>query len=118
MDAETHRFYTVFVKFFSMDQVLEKERVGEAARLFHALGNRLRLRVILLLSSTDRPLHIKAVSKMLKVSYPTIYRHITILKKAGIIKIYEVGRSRVITLTRPEEIRKVIALINELKIEQ
>lgn len=101
-----------------MSQVLERERLGEAARLFHALGNRLRLRIILLLSSTDRPLHIKAISKTLKVSYPTIYRHITLLKKAGIIKIYEVGRSRVIALTKPEEIRKVLALINELKPEK
>jgi len=94
---------------------LEGEELERAALLFSALGNKLRLKVILLLASTDRPLHIKAVSKRLGVSYPTIYRHIAVLRRAGLVKVYEVGRSRVVALTKPEALEKVLSTSRELK---
>lgn len=94
----------------------DEERLEEAARYFHALGNRLRLRIILLLASTDRPLHIKAVSRRLKVSYPAIYRHIAVLKRAGIVRVYEVGRSRVVALNQPEAHLSAINLARKQKL--
>jgi len=87
----------------------------EAAKYFHALGNKLRLKIILLLLSTDRPLHIKAISRRLKTSYPAIYRHITTLREAGIIRIYEVGRSRVVTLRDPESHLTLIRMVGKHK---
>lgn len=52
-------------------------------------------------------MHIKAISKELKMRYTAVYRHISILKDAGLVTIYEVGRSRVVMITKQE-------LINEL----
>lgn len=98
--------------------MLEGDEVGDAARLFHALGNGLRLRILGLLVSTDQPLHIKAVSKRLKTSYPTVYKHVNVLKKAGLVKVYEVGRSRVVALRNPEALKGVIAAYKALKTEK
>lgn len=99
--------------------MIDEELIGgeleQAARLFNALGSRLRLRILLLLSSTDRPLHIKAVSRRLKVSYPTIYRHVKVLRNAGLVKVYEVGRSRVIALANPQLLKNILAEIKALK---
>jgi ArsR family transcriptional regulator len=54
--------------------------------------------VIKLIAETDRPLHIKALSRSLKVRYSAIYRHVVTLRKAGIVTVHEVGRSRVVAL--------------------
>ncbi len=98
-----------------VDEGLGGGELEQAARFFHALGSRLRLRILLLLSSTDRPLHIKAVSRRLRVSYPTIYRHVRVLREAGLVKVYEVGRSRVISLTSPQLLKKILGEIKALK---
>lgn len=98
-----------------VDEDLGRGELEQAARFFHALGSRLRLRILLLLSSTDRPLHIKAVSRRLRVSYPTIYRHVKVLRDSGLIKVYEVGRSRVITLSDPQLLKRILGEIKILK---
>jgi len=94
---------------------LEEEKLKAAADVFAALGNPLRLKVLTAVGSSDRPLHIKAVAKMLKTRYPVIYKHVKILERAGLVTIYEVGRSRVVSLRSPEIIEKLFAAINEMK---
>lgn len=76
-------------------------RVENISRVFNALGNPIRLRILLMLQNTRRPLHIKAISRELKVDYAAVYRHVEILREAGLLEIFEVGRSRVLSLADP-----------------
>ncbi|MCS7125951.1 MAG: winged helix-turn-helix domain-containing protein [Aigarchaeota archaeon] len=94
----------------------EDEELDWITRYFHALGNKTRLKILLLLTSTERPLHIKAVSRKLKISYPAVYRHIKTMKNADILRIYEVGRSRVVTVKSPEMHSEVINFIKKHKL--
>ncbi|MEM3061669.1 MAG: winged helix-turn-helix domain-containing protein, partial [Candidatus Bathyarchaeia archaeon] len=77
-----------------------KENFEKISNFFNALGNPTRLRILIMVIETQKPLHIKAVSKNLKMDYATIYRHVEVLKKANLIKIFEVGRSRVLSINR------------------
>ncbi|MEM2896659.1 MAG: winged helix-turn-helix domain-containing protein [Candidatus Bathyarchaeia archaeon] len=84
-----------------------KENFEKISNFFNALGNPTRLRILIMVIETQKPLHIKAVSKNLKMDYATIYRHVEVLKKANLIKIFEVGRSRVLSINRLEEFKKL-----------
>ncbi|MCJ7631640.1 winged helix-turn-helix domain-containing protein, partial [Candidatus Bathyarchaeota archaeon] len=59
---------------------------GEIERIssvFDALGNMTRVKIVLLIYETKRPLHIKAVAKALKIDYAALYRHVKVLQKRG-----------------------------------
>lgn len=71
---------------------VEEERI---VALFQALGNIQRLRVIRLLLESERPIHLKGVSRELGLDYASTYRHIEKLRSIGVLGIHEVGRSRV-----------------------
>lgn len=86
---------------------MNEEILTNTSKIFNALGNTTRLKILKIVSESNRPLHIKAISRELKMRYTAIYRHISILKNAGLVTIYEVGRSRVVAIAKPE-------LINEL----
>jgi len=73
------------------------EELKTAAKIFGALGNIVRLRILLMLMDTSKPLHITAVASNLKMDYGGVYRHVEVLRDAGLIQVYEVGRSRVLT---------------------
>ena len=73
-----------------------EDDIRRISKIFEAIGNPIRLKILMLVNETDRPLHIKAVAKTLKKDYAAVYRHIKILEKSGLIRIYEVGRSRVL----------------------
>jgi len=73
------------------------EELKTAAKIFGALGNTIRLRILLMLMETSKPLHITAVASNLKMDYGGVYRHVEVLRDAGLIQVYEVGRSRVLT---------------------
>lgn len=88
--------------------MFEEQEIQRLSKLFSAFGSSTRLMIIKLVSETERPLHIKAVAKALKKDYATIYRHIGVLEKNGIIGVYEVGRSRVIYLKNSKNIKKFI----------
>lgn len=79
-----------------------------ASRIFNALGNEIRVKILLLISRTRRPLHIKAVANSLALPYPALYRHVKILQKSGLLEVYEVGRSRVLSLKNRELTEKLI----------
>ena len=73
------------------------EDLKSASTTFAALGNVVRLRILLMLMDSKKPLHITAVASNLKMDYGGIYRHVEVLREAGLIQVYEVGRSRVLS---------------------
>src|SRR5579883_2995664 len=77
---------------------------------FSALGNPSRIKIIELLLSSQKPLHVKGIARLLGSDYAVTYRHIEKLQKAGILGIYEVGRSRVPYLKHKEELKEIIKL--------
>jgi len=92
----------------------EQERLST---IFSALGNPTRLKILSIISETKRPLHIKAVAKTLQMDYAAVYRHIDILKKAGLVQIFEVGRSRVLSPLHGEIIEQIFALAQRIEHE-
>jgi len=94
---------------------MAEEMLQNAAKVFYALSSVARLRILSLIESSKRPLHIKAVSRALKIDYATVYRHIRALESAGLVEIYDVGRSRVVEVKDPNTLKELIAKASELK---
>jgi ArsR family transcriptional regulator len=90
--------------------VLDEQELKQVSEVFSALGSPTRLKIVELVSETQRPLHIKAVALALKKDYAAVYRHIVVLEKSGLVGIYEVGRSRVIYLKNPERVKECILI--------
>jgi DNA-binding transcriptional ArsR family regulator len=88
--------------------MLTEEELYRTAGLMNVLGNPTRMRIVLLVGETRRPLHIKAVAKVLGKDYAAVYRHIKMLQKSDLLEIYDVGRSRVISLKRKNAIQELI----------
>lgn len=96
--------------------MLGKTQVKQArlSKVFNALGNPVRLRILQLVSETKRPLHIKAVAETLRMDYGAVYRHIDVLKEAGLVQIYEVGRSRVLSLLNSELLSQLLTIAEQI----
>ena len=90
--------------------MLDEQELQKVTSLFSALGSPTRLKIVELVSETERPLHIKAVAQALKKDYATVYRHIGVLEKSGLVGVYEVGRSRVIYLKKAEMIKECVQI--------
>jgi len=90
---------------------LKQEQVS---LVFSALGNPIRLRILSLVNETKRPLHIKAVAKALQMDYAAVYRHIDVLKKAGLVQIFEVGRSRVLSPLHADLVEEILTLAQQI----
>jgi ArsR family transcriptional regulator len=88
--------------------VTDEQTLLKVSAIFSALGSPTRLKIIELVSETERPLHIKAVAQVLKKDYAAVYRHIGVLEECGLVGVYEVGRSRVIYLKNKELIKEFI----------
>ena len=99
------------------ERLYDEDTLSKSATVFTALSNVSRLKILLMLSETDRPLHIKAVARQLKLDYGTIYRHVEILERANLIKIYEVGRSRVLTPKSVDVIKQFVEQAKKIKEE-
>jgi len=78
--------------------LLDEQELKKVSAIFNALGNPTRLRIVEIVSATDRPLHIKAVAQALEKDYAAVYRHVGVLIQSGVVGVYDVGRSRVIYL--------------------
>jgi len=85
------------------------EDLKSASTMFGALGNPIRLRILIMLMESAKPLHITAVATNLKMDYGGIYRHVEVLRDAGLIQVYDVGRSRVLSPLNGELIKDFIA---------
>ena len=94
---------------------MNDEDVEKAAAVFNVLGNPTRLRILILVSETNRPLHIMAVAKALGLDYAALYRQVRILKEQGLVEIYEVGRSRVLIITDAKQLRQIVETANKFK---
>jgi len=81
--------------------------INRMARAFSALGNPTRLRILQLITTSDRPLHIKAIARLTKTRYNSIYKHVKLLEDVGFIQIFEVGRSRVLAVKSPELLERI-----------
>ena len=88
--------------------MLDEQELLQVSAIFSALGSPTRLKIVELVSETERPLHIKAVAQVLKKDYAAVYRHIRVLEKSGLVGVYEVGRSRVIYLKNAELIKECV----------
>lgn len=80
-----------------------------ASMMFAALGNNVRLRILLMLMDSKKPLHITAVASNLKMDYGGVYRHVEVLRDAGLLQVFEVGRSRVLSPLNVELVRDFIS---------
>jgi len=88
----------------------DEQRLRRVSDIFSALGRPTRLKIVELVSETERPLHIKAVAQALKKDYAAVYRHVKVLEKSGLVGVYEVGRSRVIYLKNAELVKEFILI--------
>ena len=87
------------------------------SKIFDALGNPVRLRILQLVRATKRPLHIKAVAELLQMDYGAVYRHVAVLKEANLIQIFEVGRSRVLSPLHGESLNQLLTYAIEITSE-
>jgi DNA-binding transcriptional ArsR family regulator len=94
--------------------VLDEENIRQVSGVLSALGSPTRLRIVELVSETERPLHIKAVAQVLKKDYATVYRHVKVLQKSGLVGVYEVGRSRVIYLKNVDLIKQCVQIAQKM----
>ena len=85
------------------------EELKPVSQTFSALGNIVRLRILLMLMDSKKPLHITAVASNLKMDYGGVHRHVEILRNAGLLQVFEVGRSRVLSPLNIEQVRDFIA---------
>ena len=74
---------------------MPEDTLEKRARLFQSLSSGARLRILTVLLTTEKPIHIMGISRALKLDYAVTYRHIESLREVGLVAIYEVGRSRV-----------------------
>jgi len=88
--------------------VSASEELKSASQTFSALGNIVRLRILLMLMDSKKPLHITAVANNLKMDYGGVHRHVEILRNAGLLQVFEVGRSRVLSPLNTEQVREFI----------
>lgn len=84
------------------------EELRKVSKVLKALSNIARLKILLMLAETKRPLHIEAVARNLGMDYGAVYRHVRVLKEARFLEIYEVGRSRVLFPTNVELVKQFI----------
>lgn len=91
-----------------------EEEIRRVSALLSALGNPTRFKIVMLVSETRRPLHIKAIAEMLEGDYAAIYRHVKVLEGSGLIGIYEVGRSRVLYPKDEDTIRLILEFVEKV----
>jgi DNA-binding transcriptional ArsR family regulator len=94
-----------------------EDKTEHISYIFNALSNPIRLKILSIISETKRPLHIKAVAKTLQMDYAAVYRHVEILKEAGLVQIFEVGRSRVLSPLHSEVVNQIFALAQQIEHE-
>lgn len=67
-----------------------------------------------MLMDSKKPLHITAVASNLKMDYGGVHRHVEVLRNAGLLQVFEVGRSRVLSPLNIEDVREFITKAKEL----
>lgn len=98
--------------------MLDKQELAKVAAIFSALGNPTRLKIVEIVSKTERPLHIKAIAQTLKKDYAAVYRHIGVLVESGVAGVYDVGRSRVMYLKDMNTVKECVRIAKKLLLIQ
>jgi len=93
---------------------MREDEIQRISKIFSALGNDVRVKILLSVSETRKPLHIKAVAKALNTDYAALYRHVKVLQRSGLLEIFEVGRSRVLSLKNREMVEQLIEIANKM----
>ena len=94
--------------------MFDETELRQVSALFSALGSSIRLRIVELVSETEKPLHIKALAQALKKDYATVYRHVKVMEKSGLVGVYEVGRSRVVYLKNADLINEYVRIAQKM----
>lgn len=94
--------------------MLDEKELQKVSAVFSALGSPIRLKIVELVSETEKPLHIKAVAQALKKDYATVYRHVKVMEKCGLVGVHEVGRSRVLYLKNANLINECVQLAKKM----
>jgi DNA-binding transcriptional ArsR family regulator len=98
--------------------VLTEEDISQVSKVSSALGNPTRIRIVDLISETKRPLHIKAVAEIMKKDYAAVYRHVKVLQGSGLLEVYEVGRSRVLSPKNVELFKQFVQVAKKMVHEE
>ena len=93
---------------------MREAEIQRISKIFSALGNDVRVKILLLVSETRKPLHIKAGAKALNMDYAALYRHVKVLQRSGLLEIFEVGRSWVLSLKNREMVEQLIEIANKM----
>ena len=93
---------------------MSDEIIGQLAAIFQALGNETRLKALMLIKDTQRPLHIKAISNALQIEYAALYRHVKQLQRSGLVETFDVGRSQVLALKHKDMLDQLLQLTQKI----
>ncbi len=94
--------------------MLNELELQKISAIFSALGNSTRLKIVEIVSQTERPLHIRALAQALEKDYAAIYRHVGVLVKSGVVGVYDVGRSRVIYLKNANVVNECVRIAKKM----
>jgi DNA-binding transcriptional ArsR family regulator len=86
-----------------VDQAARLDRLDAArpARLFSALGDETRIKIVKLLSEGEQ--NVDDLTRLLDVSQPTISHHLRVLRESGLVQSEKRGRSIYYSLVQPPE---------------
>ena len=93
---------------------MSDEIIGQLAAIFQALGNETRLKALMLIKDTQRPLHIKAISNALQIEYAALYRHVKQLQRSGLVETFDVGRSQVLALKHKDALNQLLEITQKM----
>ena len=94
--------------------IIQEGEMERISTVFDALGNVTRVKTLLLVYESRKPLHITAVANALKMDYAALYRHVKVLQRSELLEVYEVGRSRVIYLKNGDLIREIVRIAKKI----
>ncbi|HJV80465.1 metalloregulator ArsR/SmtB family transcription factor [Noviherbaspirillum sp.] len=92
----------------TLDDVLQSFRL--CAPLFHALGDKQRQDIIMLLVESER-LNVSAITERMPLSRPAISHHLKVLRQAGLVKVESESRENYYSLTLDEGLLQLKQLV-------
>ncbi len=92
----------------TLDDVQQSFR--QCAPLFHALGDKQRQDIIMLLAETER-MNVSAITEKMPLSRPAISHHLKVLLQAGLVKVESESRENFYSLTLDEGLMQLKQLV-------
>ena len=89
----------------------------DVAKCLAALGSALRLRILLLLSNSSKPLPTCLISALLGKNPQLVSYHLRVLRECGIVREIEVDKFRLYTVDRDALARIVLQLSRALNLD-